>query len=58
MRQIDAILVEMQSVLDKMLELETFNEVLDMLRQIIDNQQQVNEETKQKQKKDLRSLIE
>jgi len=57
-KQIDAILVEMQGVLDKMLELETFNEVLDMLRQIIDNQEQVNEETKQKQKKDLRSLIE
>ena len=30
--QIDAILVEMKQVLDKMLELETFNEVLDMLR--------------------------
>ncbi len=30
--QIDAILVEMQGVLGKMLELETFNEALDMLR--------------------------
>ena len=34
--RLDAILVEMQQVLDKMLELETFNEVLDTLRQIID----------------------
>ncbi len=56
--QIDAILVKMQGVLDKMLELETFNEVLDMLRQIIDDQQHVNEETKRQQKQDLRSLIE
>ena len=56
--QIDAILVEMQGVLGKMLELETFNEALDMLRQIIENQEQVNEETKKQQKKDLRSLIE
>jgi tetrahydromethanopterin S-methyltransferase subunit B len=54
----DAILVEMQQVLDKMLELETFNEVLDMLRQIIDAQEKVNAETKQKQKQKLRDLIE
>ena len=48
--EIDAILVEMKQVLDKMLELETFNEVLDMLRQIIDAQEKVNAETKEKQK--------
>jgi hypothetical protein len=54
----DAILVEMQQVLDKMLELETFNEVLDMLRQIIEAQEKVNAETKQKQKQKLRDLIE
>jgi hypothetical protein len=56
--QTDAILVEMRGVLDKMLELETFNEALDMLRQIIDSQQKVSDETKEQQKKDLRSLIE
>jgi hypothetical protein len=38
--------------------LETFNEVLDMLRQIIDAQEKVNEETKQKQKEKLKDLIE
>ena len=47
-----------KQVLDKMLELETFNEVLDMLRQIIDAQEKVNAETKQKQKQKLRDLIE
>jgi hypothetical protein len=54
----DAILVEMRQVLDKMLELETFNEVLDMLRQIIDAQDKVNLETKDKQKRKLRDLTE
>ncbi|MEX0977878.1 MAG: hypothetical protein WDZ48_03450, partial [Pirellulales bacterium] len=56
--QIDAILIEMKQVLDKMLELETFNEVVDMLRQIIDAQQKVNDETRQQQKKNLRDLTE
>jgi hypothetical protein len=56
--QIDTILVEMKQVLDKMLELETFNEVLDTLRQIIDAQEKVNDETKQQQKRNLRNLIE
>jgi hypothetical protein len=56
--EIDGILVEMKQVLDKMLELETFNEVLDMLRQIIDAQEKVNSETKQKQKQKVRDLVE
>ncbi len=56
--QIDGILVEMQGILDRMLELETFNEALEMLRQIIQTQEEVNEQTKQQQKKALRSLIE
>jgi len=56
--QADAILVEMKQVLDKMLELETFNEVLDMLRQIIGAQEKINDETKAKQKSKLRDLLE
>jgi hypothetical protein len=56
--QTDAILVEMKAVLDKMLELETFNEVLDVLRQIIGAQEEVNDETKREQKQNLRDLIE
>lgn len=56
--EMDRILVEMRAILDKMLELETFNEVLDMLRQIIDSQEKINEETKQKQKEKLKDLIE
>ncbi len=56
--QADAILVQMKQVLDKMLELETFNEVLDALRQIIDAQEKLNGETKQKQRQKLRDLTE
>jgi hypothetical protein len=51
--QSDAILLQMSQILDKMLELETFNEVLDLLRGIIDTQGEINRETKQKYKKQL-----
>jgi len=56
--QSDAILVRMKQVLDKMLELETFNEVLDRLRTIIALQEKMNLETKEKQKQKLRNLLE
>jgi hypothetical protein len=56
--QADAILVQMNQILDKMLELETFNEVLDLLRGIIDSQDQISRETKQKQKDKLKELLE
>jgi hypothetical protein len=56
--QIDTILVEMKQVLDKMLELETFNEVLETLRGIIDSQQKLNDETRRQQKQNLKELVE
>jgi hypothetical protein len=56
--QMDAILVQMRGVLDRMLELETFNEVVEMLRAIIDEQEKVNTETKDKQKEKLKDLTE
>ncbi len=55
--QADAILVQMNQILDKMLELETFNEVLDLLRGIIESQDKINRETKQKQKDKLKQLL-
>lgn len=57
-QQADAILVEMQRVLDKMLELETFNEVVAMLRSIIDEQNGVNEATRNLRKQKVRDLLE
>jgi hypothetical protein len=54
----DEVLVEMRQVLDRMLELETYNEVLDLLRGIITDQQEINRRTKERQKERLRSLFE
>jgi len=56
--QLDAMLFEMQQVLSKMLELETFNEVVDLLRSIIDSQEGLNEKTKDSRKAKLRELLE
>lgn len=57
-QQADIILVEMQQVLDNMLELETFNEVLDLLRAIIKSQEELNQQTRDRQKSKLRDLLE
>ncbi|HUY90056.1 MAG TPA: hypothetical protein VMV10_15070 [Pirellulales bacterium] len=56
--QIDAILIEMQQVRDKMLEMESFNEAIDLLREIIDAQQNVTEQTKLQRRNRVRSLLE
>jgi hypothetical protein len=57
-QEADAILVEMKQVLDRMLELESFNEALDLLRGIISSQEKINEQTRQRQKEKLRNLLE
>lgn len=54
----DQILVEMKEVLDRMLELETYNEVVGLLRGIISDQEEINRRTKDRQKDRLRSLFE
>jgi hypothetical protein len=54
----DQILVEMQQVLDRMLELESYNEVVALLRGIIHDQQDLNEKTKQRQDERLKGLLE
>lgn len=56
--QADIILVEMKQVLDNMLELETFNEALDLLRAIIKSQDELNQETKRRQKTKVLELLE
>lgn len=55
--QADAILIQMQKVRDQMLELESFNEAVDLLREIISAQQQVTERTKQERRKKVRQLL-
>ena len=53
----DEILVEMRQVLDRMLELETYNEVVALLRGIITDQDEINRQTKERQKERLRNLF-
>jgi hypothetical protein len=57
-QQLDAILVEMQQVLGKMMEIETFNEVVDQLRGIIEAQQKLTERTKDARRRKVRNLLE
>lgn len=57
-RQTEAILVAMQHVLSRMLELESFNEAVELLRAIIDQQEKVNDQTRQRHKGRLRDLLE
>ncbi len=55
--QADAILVSMRQVLNKMLELETYNEVVALLRGIITDQDEINRRTKERQKEKLKGLF-
>jgi hypothetical protein len=54
----DEVLVEMRQVLDRMLELETYNEVVALLRGIIKDQDEISRQTKERQKERLRDLFE
>ncbi len=56
--QADEVLVEMKQILDRMLELESYNEVMEMLRAILNEQDELNEKTDQKRKSKLRNLLE
>lgn len=53
----DEVLDAMKRVLDRMLELESYNELVELLRGIIADQQQLQEETKQQRRAKLRSLL-
>ena len=54
----DAVLRQMRSVLDRMMELETFNEVVDLLRSTISAQEEIRQETRDIQKERARALLE
>lgn len=57
-QQLDLILSAMRRALDRMIELEDFNEAVELLREIVEAQQQLQEQTKQRQKQKLRDLLE
>ncbi len=56
-QQADAILLSMQKVLGRMIELEDFNQAVDLLRDIIKMQEQLNDQTRQQHKDKLRDLL-
>lgn len=53
----DACLTQMRAVLDKMIELETFNEVVDSLRKLIEQQEAIRRETDQQRKQRAREAL-
>ncbi|MEX2092769.1 MAG: hypothetical protein WD971_08840, partial [Pirellulales bacterium] len=58
LRLADGVLVQMQQILDRMLELESYNEVVALLRGIIDDQRTIHDRTKQQQAERLNDLLE
>jgi hypothetical protein len=56
-RQVNSILVAMNSILQQMLDLETYNELLDIVRSLIDEQERLMNETKKQQKKQILDLL-
>ena len=55
--QLDAILTQLRQVLSKMKELEDFNEILDMLRSIMSEQDSIGEETEKRRKQKVLDLL-
>jgi hypothetical protein len=56
--QTDEVLVAMKQVLDRMQRIGNFNELVDMFRSILKDQDQLNTETKEQRVKTTRSLLE
>jgi hypothetical protein len=55
--QADATLLSMQHVLDRMIELQDYNEMVEMLRDIIKMQEQLRQQTEQRNKQIIRDLL-
>ena len=56
--QTDLVLTKLRAVLDRMMELETFNEVVDLLRSAISAQEEIRQETRDTEKERARALLE
>lgn len=56
--QADRILVAMREILDRMIELEDFNQAVELLRTIIKLQDELDEQTKERLRQKLRELLE
>jgi hypothetical protein len=55
--QADAVLLAMQKVLDRMIELEDYNQLVELLRDVIKMQDQIRSQTEQRQKQKIRDLL-
>jgi len=55
--QSEAVVEAMKRVLDRMLELESYNELVELLRGIVDGQKQLGEQTQQERRDKLRSIL-
>jgi hypothetical protein len=55
-RKTEEVLLELNDVLQRMLDLETYNELLDIVRDLIKDQQELIDKTKQQKKKQLLDL--
>ncbi|MEM6778176.1 MAG: polyketide synthase [Planctomycetota bacterium] len=53
----DEVLRSLQAVLEKMLDLESFNEILDMVRGLIDDQEEISEETSKQREESVLDLF-
>lgn len=56
-QQLDAIIQQMEIIRDRMVEMETYNEAVELLRSIIDTQREIRERTQEEQKEKLRDLL-
>ena len=56
--QTNELILALQQVLEGMLELETFNELLDLVRSVLDEQEGLLQKTKDEQKRQARALLE
>ena len=54
----EEVLLQLTAVLEKMLDLESYNEILDLVRGLIDEQESLIEETKKERKKGVLDLFE
>lgn len=53
----ETVLLQLTSILEKMLDLESYNEILELLRELIDDQKDIGEETRTEQKNRVLDLF-
>jgi hypothetical protein len=56
-RQAEEIILAMQKARSRMLELEQFNEIVELLRGIVESQEKLHEQTQQRHKEQIRGLL-